>query len=120
LYPGAQEQVKPLSAFSPNARLLNPESVVVKCEPDFTIVECNSPAAPSARNISKNQVGVHHDTKPIPNTPKDMFSPSTCVATRNSSITCSKEGHYVDLNKLTSYVDMTTNRYIVEGKEGLF
>ena len=64
----SQAEIKPINGtFSPNARLLNPlppESVVVKCEPDFSIVECKSSSDNKCSTTMHQAVSYTHLTLP--------------------------------------------------------
>ena len=68
----AQADIKPIADFTPNSRLTNQashDSVLVKCEPDFSVVECRSP---SARNFCMGRVPIGQDSATLPNPSSDI------------------------------------------------
>ena len=77
-----------LKSFPPNTQLINstaPESVVIKCEPDFTIAEGQSPASQSVIKSFKNRTDNFKQTKSMPNISNDNYSSIGCIASGNSS-----------------------------------
>ena len=68
----AQADIKPIGEFTPNSRLTNQashDSVLVKCEPDFSVVQCISP---SARNFRMGRVPIGQDSATLPNHSSDI------------------------------------------------
>ena len=89
----AQADIKPIGELTPNSRVTNQashDSVLVKCEPDFSVVQCSSP---SARNFRMSRAPIGQDSATLPNPSSDINLENcrnTCTAAGKGNVSCSK------------------------------
>ena len=79
----------------------NTSRVVVKCEPEIQIVKCEAPKANAGEGIA---VGAMEDTEDEEEEGVDPSLP--CIAATHSGYTSGCSGDLVNLNKLSSYLDL--------------
>ena len=85
----SQTEIKPIGNFGQNGCFLSPvhqDSVIIKCEPDFSIVECKSPLE---KKLSVHPIN-QPEIRPIENASFRQNTFSSCIASRISNIPCSK------------------------------
>jgi hypothetical protein len=75
--------------------LTDNEKVLIKCEPEIQIVECDPP-----------QSGAGAKTEPMPLCSEEVDPTLACIAAAHGNAGCT--GNLLNLNKLTSYLDLVT------------